>query len=97
MPVKPPAEVDYGLIQPADSGLVMTGPEYLACLAAARLSNRQVAEMLGYVGDYTVRNWTGLTKWQCPPPPAVQVWLRELASGHLAVDRANPPPMLPKK
>jgi len=81
-------------IRPADSADTMSGAEYLACLAACRLSNRQVAALLGHTGDYTVRNWTGQTKWYCPPPAPVQAWLRRLALGHLEVDAANPPPVM---
>lgn len=97
MATKPEAvEPDYSLIRLPTTREVMGGPEYLACLAACRLSNRQVATMLGHTGDYTVRNWTGQTKWYCPPPAPVQAWLRKLALGHMAVDRANPPPVMTK-
>ena len=87
------AVADVGLIKPATSGVVMGPEECRACIDAARLSNRQVAAMLGHANDHAVRNWTGATRWPCPPPPDVGAWLRKLALAHLAADRAAPPPV----
>lgn len=88
------AQVDFGLIQPAESTTSMSGAECVACMDAARLSNRQVMQMLRQKTDHEVRNWTGVTRWPCPPPISVQAWLRRQALAHLQVDRDNPPPVL---
>jgi hypothetical protein len=88
------AVADVGLIQQAGSVQVMTAEECRACIDACRLSNRQLAAMLGHGNDHAVRNWTGATRWPCPPPPDVSAWLRSLALAHIVADAANPPPMM---
>lgn len=96
MPITRDVVPDFDLIMLPDSRQVMSGPECVACLDAARLSNREVARLLGFSTDHAVRNWTGQTRWYCPPPPSVQAWLRSLALAHREADMGNPPPDLSK-
>ena len=89
MPVIRGVSADYGLIKEPGSMARMTGPECVACMEAARLSNREVARQLMMARDHSVRNWTNDA---CPPPANVVRWLRGLAAAHIAADQAWPAP-----
>lgn len=82
------AATEHPCIQRWNSKLPITGPEIQECLAAARLSNRQVAMMLG-LNEMRIRMW--IEKPHLVPADASK-WFRKLGAGHAMVDAENPPP-----
>ena len=94
-PVKHDEEISTDparFIQPAATGPdEMTPREFQACLAATRLSGRDIQALLGQT-MHEVQAWAGSHDWTRSPPPSVSRWLRQLATAHLAADARNPPP-----